>query len=392
MTSEGYDVAIVGGGINGCVAAKFLADDHDVVVVERDQIAGGTTAKASGLISVVHDYIGHLGAARYALDFFDDYDGTGEFEFTRRPNVSLVAPENEARARAEAERMADDFDVAYLETTDAVEERFPGVFELDPFVGAVVVEEGGWVDPYTLTMTYRADAEASGATFETGVEVTGIATEDGAVTGVETGDGTFEADDVVVAAGWRTRDLVSEFVDLPIRPFRYQTLNLEVEREFDESFPVAWDARTGLYWRPEHNGDLHVGGGTYFVPDEGNVRNTVTESFRDLVAEEIPTLVGDLGSARIVGGDTCPIGDTATPDELPIHDAPAECPEGLAVSTGMHGFGIMGSPATGAAVRAVVTGEGAPFSMSEFSLERFDDRSRSFGSTYIEESPAAIGP
>jgi glycine/D-amino acid oxidase-like deaminating enzyme len=58
----------------------------------------------------------------------------------------------------------------------------------------------------------------------------------------------------------------------------------------------------------------------------------------------------------------------------------------------MHGFGIMGSPATGAAVRAVVTGEGAPFSMSEFSLERFDDRSRSFGSTYIEESPAAIGP
>ncbi|MGM0718052.1 MAG: FAD-dependent oxidoreductase, partial [Halobacteriota archaeon] len=75
--STKYDVVIVGGGINGCVAAKFLAEDHDVLVLERDQIAGATTAKASGLISVAHDYIDHL-EAKYAADFFDEYDGTGD--------------------------------------------------------------------------------------------------------------------------------------------------------------------------------------------------------------------------------------------------------------------------------------------------------------------------
>ena len=389
MAHDRYDVAIVGGGINGCVAAKFLAADHDVVVLDKGQVAGGATGKASGLISIVPDYIEHPGAARYAIDFFDAYDGTGDFEYTRRSSLKLVRADEVDRSRADAERMAENFDVEYLDSADAVEERFPGVFTLDQYVGAVDVKEGGWVDPYTLTMTYKQDAEAAGATFETGVEVTGIETADGAVTGVETEAGLVEADDVVVAAGWRTRELVAEFVDLPIRPFRYQTVNLEIDRELPDYFPVAWERQSGLYWRPEHNGDLHVGGGTYFVEEEGDVRTTITERFRDTVAETIPSIVEDLGAARIVNGDTCPTGDAATPDELAIFDAPVACPDGLVVATGMHGFGIMASPATGAAVRALVTGEAAPFSLAEFALERFDDRSTAFGSEYIVDPSEA---
>jgi glycine/D-amino acid oxidase-like deaminating enzyme len=384
MGSTEYDVAIVGGGINGCVAAKFLAADHDVVVLERDQIASATTASASGLVTVIPDYIAHPGAARYAQDFFHEYDGTRNFEYTARPNVSLATPEREEQMRANAERMGENFEVAYVDT-DAIEERFPGMFVLDDVVGGVVLEEGGWVDPYTLAITYKEDAEASGVTFETGVEVTDIETADGAVTGVRTDEGVVEADHVVVAAGYHTKELVSEFVELPIRPFRYQWVNLEVEREFSETFPVAWEDDAFLYWRPEHNGDLHVGGGTYFVDEPGDVRTSTTEEFRDHVARTIPSLVPDLGAARITSGDTCHVGDTATPDELAIFDSPAECPDGLVVATGMHGFGIMASPVTGAAVRSLVTGGDAPFSMDEFALDRFDDYSDDFGSTYIRE-------
>ena len=391
MGRDSYDVAIVGGGINGCVAAKYLADDHDVVVLERDQIAAATTASASGLISVAHDYVDHLEAARYAADFFDAYDGTGEFEYTKRTNVRLIPPGTEERARAEADRMAGHFDMTYLETTAEIEERYPGVFELDPFVGAIEIEQGGWVDPYTLTMTYKEDAEAAGADFETGVEVTGVTTDDGAVTGVETDAGSYAAGTVVVAAGWHTKAFVSEYVDLPVRPFRYQWVNLEVDRDFPDYFPVAWDSRSGLYWRPEHNGDLHVGGGTYFVDEPGSIRTTTTESFRRQVAGTIPEQVSDVGDARISSEETCHVGDTATPDERPIHDAPDACPDGLVVSTGMHGFGIMGSPVTGAAVRSLVTGEDAPFPMSKYALDRFDEQSRGFEATFINESPDRIG-
>ncbi|WP_458188828.1 NAD(P)/FAD-dependent oxidoreductase [Haladaptatus sp. NG-WS-4] len=391
MGNDSYDVAIIGAGINGCVAAKYLADDHDVVVFERDQIAAATTAKASGLISVAHDYVDHLEAARYAADFFDDYDGTGNFEYTKRTNVRLVPPDTEERARSEADRMAEHFDTTYYETTEEIEERYPGVFKLDPFVGAVEIEQGGWVDPYTLTITYKEDAEDVGANFETGVEVTGVTTEDGAVTGVETDAGPVAAETVVVAMGWHTKEFVSEFVDLPIRPFRYQWVNLEVEREFPDYSPVAWDSRSQLYWRPEHNGDLHVGGGTYFVDEPGSVRTTTTESFRRHVALTIPEQMSEVGDAQISSEDTCHVGDTATPDERPIHDAPDECPDGLVISTGMHGFGIMGSPVTGAAVRSLVTGEDAPFPMSKYALDRFDDDPLDWSATFINESPDDIG-
>lgn len=391
MASESYDVAIVGGGINGCVAAKFLAEDHDVVVLEKDQIATATTAKASGLISVAHDYIDHLEAAKYAADFFEEYDGTGNFEYTQRANVRLVSPETEATARAEAERIGEYFETNYIDSTSEIAERYPDVFELDPFVGAVEIKQGGWVDPYTLTMTFKEDAENAGADFQTGVEVTDVTTDDGTVTGIETDVGPYAADTVVVAMGWPTKEFVSQWADLPIRPFRYQWVNLEVERDFPEHFPVAWDRQSQLYWRPEHNGDLHVGGGTYFVDDPGSIRKTTTEGFRRHVATAIPQRVTDVEDARISSGDTCHVGDTATPDALPIHDSPADCPDGLVVSTGMHGFGIMGSPVTGAAVRSLVTGEDAPFSLSEYALERFGEGSHDWSTPFINDSPDEIG-
>ncbi|WP_416841403.1 NAD(P)/FAD-dependent oxidoreductase [Haloferax sp. DFSO52] len=391
MGSESYDVVIVGGGINGCVAAKFLAADHDVLVLEKDQIAAATTAKASGLISVAHDYIDHLEAAKYAADFFDEYDGTGDFVFTQRTNLRLIPPGTEELARSEAAQIEEHFEMDYIESTGEIEDRYPGALELDPFVGAIEVEQGGWVDPYTLTITYKEDAEDAGADFETGVEVTGVTTEDGAVTGVETTDGSYTADTVVVAMGWHTKEFVSEWVDLPIRPFRYQWVNLEVERDFPDYYPVCWDIRSGLYWRPEHNGDLHVGGGTYYVDEPGTVRSTPTESFKRHVAMTIPEQVTDVEDARISSGDTCHIGDTATPDERPIHDAPDDCPDGLVISTGMHGFGIMGSPVTGAAVRSLVTGEDAPFPMSKYTLDRFDDGPQDWTVTFINESPDDIG-
>jgi glycine/D-amino acid oxidase-like deaminating enzyme len=391
MTRDSYDVVIVGGGINGCVAAKFLAEDHDVLVLEKDQIAGATTARASGLISVAHDYIDHLEAATYAADFFDDYDGTGDFEFTQRSNLRLIPPGTEELARSEAERIEKHFQMEYLDSRNEIENRYPGVFELDSFVGAIEVKQGGWVDPYTLTMTYKADAESAGADFETGVSVTGVTTADGAVTGVKTDADSYAADTVVAAMGWPTKAFVSRWVDLPIRPFRYQWVNLDVERTFPDDVPVAWDIRSGLYWRPEHNGDLHVGGGTYFVDDPGSIRTRTTERFRQHVAESIPDRVSDVGRARISSEDTCHVGDTATPDERPIHDAPDGCPDGLVVSTGMHGFGIMGSPVTGAAVRSLVTGEDAPFPMSEYALDRFDEGDHDWSRTFVNESPDEIG-
>lgn len=376
------DVVVVGAGVLGVAVARELAPDHDVVVVDKGQIAGETTAKASGLITIVPDLQDRPEPARFSIEFFREYDGTGAFTFTPRESVQLVTAEEEDWARERAATIAGNgFDARYL-TADEVEERYPGEFVLDRFVGAIEFADTGWVDPYTYTMSLKDDAAADGAEFRTDVAVESVDGDGDQVTGVSTDDGTIEAPEVVCAAGWRTRELVADHVELPTRPFRWQAINLEVDRDVGGS-PIAWESITGIYWRPEHNGDLHVGGGTYFVDDPGDRRDSVTEPFRTLVATEIDQRVANLGAARIAGEDCCPTGDTATPDNLPIVDRPSEAPAGLTVATGCPVGGIMTSPIVGRIVRSQLTGEPAPFPVDTFGLDRFDSRSADFECTYV---------
>ena len=124
----------------------------------------------------------------------------------------------------------------------------------------------------------------------------------------------------------------------------------------------------------------------------GTPRSKTTEGFRRLIAETIPELITNLGRTKFVTGDTCRFGDSATPDRYPIVDAPPAAPDGLVIATGTHGFGIMAAPILGRAIRLVVTGEEGPFPVDAFSLDRFEDRTTDFGSSYIAESPELVGP
>jgi glycine/D-amino acid oxidase-like deaminating enzyme len=391
--SERYDVIIVGGGIVGCMAARELAPDHDVLVVERGQIGGGATGKASGLVTVVEEYADTPAAAEHAIEFFREYDGTGNFSFTERTYVELRSDDHDVSSlRSHAATLRENGFEAAFHTPAELDDRFPDTFRLDGHAGGIVYEDAGWLDPYTYVMTVKADAEAAGVEFRTGVEVDAVATEGSRVVGVDTDAGRLEAAQVVVAAGWRTRQLVADYVAIPTRPYRYQTYNLEHDRELTDDFPMAWDEHSHLYWRAEHNGELHVGGGTYFVKPPGTPRTTTTEGFKRLIADTIPERITNLGGARFIAGDTCRTGDSATPDRYPIVDAPTEAPDGLVVATGTHGFGIMASPTIGRAIRMVVADEDGPFSVEPFALDRFEDRSTEFGSSYIAESPDQVGP
>ncbi|KAB1190723.1 MULTISPECIES: FAD-binding oxidoreductase [Haloferax] len=382
---ESYDVIVVGGGVIGCATARELAPDHDVLVLEGGTAGGDTSPKASGLITTCPDFPDYPEACAYAMEFFHSYDGTGQFTFTPRPGINLVSAEEESWGREHATEMASHgFDVTYLTSTE-IADRYPGALVVDKFVGGVVFDDCGWVDPYTYTMTLKADAEGRGAQYETNMHVEAVETDDGSVTGVRVNGETITADHVVCATGWRTRSLLSDLVEVPVRPFRWQTVNLEVSREFDEEFPMAWDAHSGMYWRPEHNGDLHVGGGTYFVENPGNVRSSITESFRKAVAEAVVDRVKDVEDARIKSEDCCPSGDAATPDDVPIIDAPSEAPDGLIVAiTGPVG-GIMCSPFVATAVRSLVTGESAPFPIEPYRLGRFENRSADFECAHVTE-------
>jgi glycine/D-amino acid oxidase-like deaminating enzyme len=376
MTTE-YDVVIVGAGIGGCISAYELAPDHDVLVVDEGQVAGETTGRSSGLVTITTDVLvpamdrlDVAGMATHVNEYVRAFDGTGEFEFVERPGVELVPPADEAGAREYvADLRAAGLNLTYLEG-GALAERYPDTFVLDEFAGGVVYEDVGWVEPYSYAVALQRAAERHGAAFRTGVTVEGVTVEGGAVTGVDTDSGHVAADHVVCAAGWRTRDLLADVVEIPVRPFRIQIVTLDPGFELDETYPMAWDARTDLYWRPDAGGDIHVGGGEYTLDDPAAASPDVDEWYVDLVAETLPECLAGVDDARMTNSWACI--DGATPDAVGIVDAPADGPDGLVVATGFHGLGIMFSPVTGTAVRSLVTGEDAPFSMDGIGLDRFD--------------------
>jgi glycine/D-amino acid oxidase-like deaminating enzyme len=371
----GTETVVVGAGVAGAHAARALATDHDVRVLERAGVASEATGRSAGLVAPTLFFGEDPDVAHHANAFFRAFDGTDRFELTERDRVDLVTEDGVEEAREAAHQRSDaGFPVDYIDA-ETVAERYPRL-RADRFAGAVEYRDTGWVDPYSYALALVGDAERRGATVATDVTVTGLATADGAVAGVETTDGSVDADHVVVAAGWRTADLLTDHVALPVRPYRTQCVVLEPSSPLPAEFPLARVGSEHLYMRPEHNGDLLVGGGRDLLDAPETASTDVDAAFTRMVAATLPDVVSGFDDAGVVNGWAGV--DGGTPDAYPVIDAPGEGPDGLVVATGFNGLGVMLSPVVGPAVRQALGGEDAPYPLAPFALDRFEDRSREF--------------
>jgi len=374
MTRE-HDIVVVGAGVAGSVAARELAPDNDVALLESRSVAAEATGRSAGLIAPTLFYGDRPAVASHANKFFRDIDGTGQFELTERNRLDLVTDQETDEARETARQRRDaGFPVTYLDAA-TVRERYPQ-FRMNDFAGAIEYRDTGWVDPYSYAHALVDTARDRGATVETGTRVTGLVVDGDQIEGVETPDRQISADAVVIAAGWRTRQLVADHVRLPLLPYRTQCITLDPDSPLPEGFPLVRAGDAHLYMRPEHNGDLLVGGGREVLKDPESAGTELDAAFRRTVAQRVPEMLEGFDHAGVVNGwagVAC-----GTPDAYPIVDAPLEAPDGLVVATGFNGLGVMLSPVVGPLVRAQMTDETAPFSLSPFALSRFEDRTADF--------------
>lgn len=387
--SDAYDVIVVGAGIAGCAAARELAPDHDVLVVEKGQVAAAATALSAGEVTMAPSYADFPVVATHATEFFREYDGTGEFRFHERPSYELVKPGRGELAQRRVDRLrGEGIDVQYVPAGE-VAEQVPRL-RTDDIDGAIRHADTGFVDPHTFAVTLKADAEDRGAEFLTETTVRGVLVDDdsddgdagdGTVRGVATEAGDVAADVVVAAAGWRTRTFLEGTLEIPVRPYRTQVLVLEPETDLPREFPMGWIPGEHVYFRPELNGDLLVGGWSFVEDDPETASRDADERFRQHVAGLLPTYFEGFDRAGFVNGWAGI--DGATPDTRPIVDRPADGPDGLVVATGFHGRGIMTAPVTATLVRAHVADEATDLPTGEFALSRFDSTSPDFEFTSI---------
>jgi D-hydroxyproline dehydrogenase subunit beta len=207
------DTVVVGAGIAGCAAARYLAvSGRAVLVVDRGGIGAGASGRNGGFLFRQPDaWVNELLAE--STEIYEELQSEGpiEFDFRSWPMLVLAVEEEEIeRARAYAEAVGG-------REVDLREDRWFA----DDLAGGYVVEGGYTLDAMGVTTAMAEAARRAGVRFRLGCEAKRIVVRNGRVTGVATDAGIVACEHVVDAAGPRARFLLrTAGVDVPVSSSR----------------------------------------------------------------------------------------------------------------------------------------------------------------------------
>lgn len=370
------DVVVIGGGCAGSSIAWQLAKQGGgrIVQLEKSGIAAGATGWSSAIIRqhYVHETLAKMALrALRVYQHFDDVVG-GDAGFRTTGFLVLVGPadaETLATNVAMHQRVGID---AQMLAPDALREYEPRAIRDD--VGAVAWEpEAGYADPVGTTNGYAAAARRLGVDQRIGVTVTGLRVEGDRVLGVETDKGFVASRAVVVAAGYRTRELLAPLgFDVPLTPIRHPIAIVQRSSNFGRAHPIVSDRINGAYYRPE-GAELTLLGTT--AADDGRVDPEVEASRLPTDAEQATLVERYCQRFPSQAAATLRPGYTGvydcSPDLQPLL-GPVPGVEGLHVAVGFSGHGFKLSPVVGELVaEKVLTGNTTFVDIDFFSPARF---------------------
>lgn len=366
------DVIIIGGGIMGCATAYRLAKRGvDVLVLEKKEIGnGGSCRNAGGVRQSARDPK-ELPLAMYAVK--NIWPTLGEelgvnVEYHQGGNLRLGLTESDIKIldnhTAKSTKLG--LDVKMISGDEAR--------EICPYMSKDVIAASwcatdGHANPLTTTLGFYRKALELGVTFITGVHVNEIVKVKGRARKVITDDGVYEADNILLCAGYESRRIANTVgIDAP------------VERQFNEVLvteaqPKMFDVMIGVaggefYGHQSEHGSFVLGGNSGLQAFTSNNDNFVTNSLTaPSISRGIIKYFPVLKNCKVVRTwsgwyDQCI-------DVLPIIDNVKEVP-GLTLGFGFsgHGFGI--SPAVSIALsELILDGESKTIDISQLKYDRF---------------------
>jgi len=374
------DVVVVGGGVIGTSAAFFLATetDREVVLVERDHIASGSTGDSSAIIRHHYgDQAVYTRLARWSSQFYREFESRVGSPIAHADNelVRFASDDTPAGeyARAGYELMSERNIPTALYEGDALGDRYP-MLALEGYDVGVSDEAAAYSDGADVAAAFARAAGEAGATVLTGVAVTETVTDEGVLTGVETDEGSVACEDVVLAAGpWTPRLAEPLGISVPIRPTREQVILLDPPAAFRaeqlEELPTTAKPGGDWYVRPDFGGGVLVAThhtGREVDPDAYD--DAVDEQQLLELTDQLETFVPELADAGLKGA-YCGVYST-TPDHDFIIDSVG--PDGCHLACGFSGHGFKHAPAVGKILSELVTqGESDTFDIGHFSFDRF---------------------
>ena len=368
------EVVVVGGGVMGTSIAFHLAEaGSEVLLVERDALASGSTSRAAGGVRAQFSDELNIAIALRSLEAFDRFqDRPGaEIDLHKVGYLFLLDREEDVRVFERSVALQNEHGVPSRLVDPAEAKRLSPLAGVDGVLAATFCPIDGHASPEAVVQGYAAGARAHGAVIATNCELTGIEVESGEIRAVQTSGGRVECATVVCAAGvWSAA--VGAMVGLPLPVIPYLR-----EVGFTQPLPGAGrppltiDFTTSFYFHGEGEGLLFGMADRAQEPGLDVRRDPDWLEKVFAVAERRAPALCDAGIAGGWSGFY-----EATPD----HNALIGEWDGVSrffYATGFSGHGFLQGPAVGEIVRDLVL-ERTPFvDVAPLAVDRFSsDRLR----------------
>lgn len=368
---------IIGGGIIGAASAYYLRQRGvDVTILEKSKLGAGNTDRANGGIRAQFSSPVSISLSLESIDVWESFEETFDTEIGyRRPGYMFLA-RKEATAAKFRENVSKQNELGVpseLITPEQAKGYCPEL-NAENYVAGTYSATDGFADPHLALQGFATAARESGIDIHTETEVTDVLkNSDGRVKGVETMNGTFEADFVVNAAGaWASQVGQMVGLDLPVSPRCRRLAVLHSSSSVPASVPFTIDSDVDVHFRPERDGNV-IAGGRFESddperdPDGYPTRVPLQWSAR--VVERVADVADYFGpETEIAGG--WPGLYAVTPDHHPIIE---ETIPGFVNAVGFSGHGFMQAPATGQLVAEIVAdGEASLIDVSMLTADRFE--------------------
>ena len=370
-----FNVAIIGGGINGSSIAYHLSKmGRKVIMIEKDQLACQASSAAAGMLAAQAEIeqdgplfqLAIKSQAMFSTLSSELFEYTGiDIEYVNKGMLKIAETEEIAVEVKKQVSFQGNWDpsIKWLDSKE-IREMEPA---LSPSVaGGMYLPNDGHVQPVKLTQAFAKAAVYFGAEIRENTEVLSFIYDNGRVKGVKTTDGVIHCDQVVVATGaWAAKLMRESGLDINVYPVKGECFSIRTEKPFINT-TIFSDKR--CYLVPKQNGEIYIGA----TMIENTFDTTVTPRGIATLLERATQLVPQMKDAaweRVWAGIR-----PQTGDGFPyLGEHPSW--KGLFVAAGHFRNGILLSPITGKLVADLLAGRLIDKSLlAAFHLERHKEK------------------